>query len=174
MRAFLVASILTATIAAPASAEPPQPALVSVDGMGWLQVGMIEADLLRHFDPVDDHAKRNKWWKQCHFWRSESWSGLTALVEDGQLARLAIWQGKGAGAEQSLAVKTEEGIGLGASETDVRAAYSELRRDAAHPGDLYYQPRGLAGRGFRFAFEGGRVSGIYAGGPQIGYAENCE
>lgn len=173
MRAALVASML-AVMCGAALAEPPQPAPLSIDGMGWLQVGMSEADLLKHFDPVDDHARRDKWWKQCHIWKSKSWPGLAVMVEDDQLARLSIWIGKGAGAEQSLAVRTEEGIGLGAAASDVRGAYSELRRDAAHPDDLYYQPRGLAGRGYRFTLEDGRVVGIYAGGPQIGYSENCE
>jgi hypothetical protein len=174
MRLHLIAPILVAMLAASAHAEPPQPAPLSVDGMGWLQVGMSEADLLKHFDPIDDHAKRDKWWKQCHLWKSRSWPGLSVMVEDGQLARLAISRGKGDGVDQSLAVKTEEGIGLGAMEADVRAIYSALRREAAHPDDLYYQPRGLAGRGYRFTFEGGRVAGIYAGGPQVGYSENCE
>lgn len=174
MRLRLIAPILVAMLAAPARAEPPQPASLSVDGMGWLQVGMSEADLLKHFDPAEDRAKHDKWWKQCHLWRSQSWPGLSVMVEDGQLARLAIWQGKGEGAEQSLAVKTEEGIGLGASEADLRAVYVEMRRDAAHPDDLYYQPRGLAGRGFRFTLDSGRVIAIYAGGPQIGYSEKCE
>ena len=185
MRAHLIASIFLAGLAglaASALAEPPQVAPLSVDGMGWLQVGMSEADLLKHFDPAPSSEARSKWWRQCHLWRSQSWPGLSVMIEDGQLARLTLRQGKGAGAEQSWAVKTEAGIGLGASEAEVRAAYGEMRWEGARPnesdhngGDLYYQPRGLAGRGLRFTLDpGARVMAIYAGGPQIGYEENCE
>jgi hypothetical protein len=182
MRARSVASILAVISTMPALADPPQPAPLSVDGMGWLQVGMSEPDLLKHFDPVDDHAKRDKWWKQCHLWKSKSWAGLAVMVEDGQLVRLSISGDKGPGGEQSRQVKTEEGIALGASEAQVLAAYADIRRDAAPPNDpdrttddLYYQPRGSAGRGFRFDLDASRhVAGIYAGGPQIGYSENCE
>jgi hypothetical protein len=182
VRAQLVAAIFLAGLAASARAEPPQPAPLSVDGMGWLQVGMSEADLLRHFDPAPSSEKRGKWWRQCHLWRSQSWPGLSVMVEDGQLARLSFWQAKGAGAEQSLAVKTEAGIGLGASAAELSAAYGEMHRDLARQNesdhssvDVYYLPRGLAGRGLRFTLDpSARVTAIYAGGPQIGYGEDCQ
>ena len=91
MHLHLIAFILAVGLVVPAPsarAEPPHPAPLSVDGMGWLQVGMSETDLLKHFDPAPSNEARGKWWRQCHLWRSQSWPGLTVMIEDGQLA---IW-----------------------------------------------------------------------------------
>ena len=179
--ALLVLGLMSA-LAPAVRAEPPQPALVTVDGMGWLQIGMSESDLLKHFDPAPSNEAHGKWWRQCHLWRSQSWSGLSVIIEDGELARLAIRRAEGRGAEQALALKTEAGIGLGATEAELRAAYSELHQEAGREGgadrfsvDLYYLPRGLAGRGLRFSLDASRrVNASYAGGPQNGYGDNCE
>ena len=173
---------LIGELAPAVQADPPQPAIVTVDGMGWLQIGMSESDLLKHFDPAPSNEARGKWWRQCHLWRSQSWSGLSVIIEDGVLARLAIRRAEGRGAEQALALKTEERIGLGATAAELRAAYGEMRQEARREGgvdrvstDLYYLPRGLAGRGLRFSLDASaRVNAIYAGGPQIGYGDNCE
>lgn len=96
--------------------------------------------------------------------------GVSALFEDQKLTSLWLW-----GASQN---KTAEGIGVGASEDAVKAAYPSLEitgadYDEAPAANLtYWVRKDVAGLKFRTDTQR-RVTSIAAGGRSIGYMEGC-
>ncbi|MXO76069.1 hypothetical protein GRI40_12670 [Altererythrobacter aerius] len=105
----------------------------------------------------------------CRTMTSRSYPDVYALIQDGQVRRVTV-----AG---DSPVTLAGGIGVGATEAAVEAAYPGLVEDAheyvAAPGKYLTQP----GSGARLRFEidsDRRVSAIHAGlMPQLGYVEGC-
>lgn len=102
------------------------------------------------------------------------------MIENGRLTRISVIN--------NSPVKTDRGIGLGATVAAVREAYGDDLRSQAHkyedPPAHYLTSLSQDGReegenlqsarGIRFEMNGtGKVVLIHAGGPSIKYVEGC-
>lgn len=161
-------ALADATGATPAPRDgPAQPAparnLLSLEGLGDLVIG-------QPVPPGSSFAERGAQINEvCRTVSSPQYPGVYAITENGQVRRITI------GARSD--VKLAEGVGVGASEADVLAAFPGFRpsphKYVAAPAKYLTQP----GNDPRLRFEigeDGRVSLIHAGlMPQLGYVEAC-
>lgn len=108
----------------------------------------------------------------CRTVSSPDFPGAYAIVTEGKVRRITIGQRSD--------VKLVEGIGVGAREADVKAAFPGFRETphkyVAAPGKYLTAPgAGRGGPALRFEIgEDGRVSLIHVGTiPVLGYVEGC-
>ena len=94
------------------------------------------------------------------------------MIEDGRVSRITVASG-------GKAVRTGEGLRLGATEAAVRAAYRDKLEVEPHKyvnaPAKYLTAWAVPGeRGVRYETDSeGLVSEIHAGGPSIRYVEGC-
>lgn len=171
------------------SVKPADEALVALtsEGYGPLKIGMTRAEVENALGgPADPNASGGPDPNACdEFHPAHAPVGLYVMIEEGKLARVTA-----AGDDQGAPshVKTDKGVGLGASVAEVIAAYpgikSEPHKYIGPPGayltmwskgdakaDYVQDP---AARGVRFEIgEDGKVAMIHTGGPSIQYVEGC-
>lgn len=109
---------------------------------------------------------------ECRTVSSPDFPGVYAIVEGGKVRRITV-------GERS-AVKLIEGIGVGASEAQVRAAFPGFRQEPHEYGELpakYLTAPNAPGGDNALRFEvgaDGKVSLIHVGTmPVLGYVEGC-
>ena len=93
------------------------------------------------------------------------------LFENGRLARISVT--RGATSTDNVTVK---GLGIGASESDVRAVFKDIISEPHQYDDQgrYLTTRPIAGRAYRFEMHLGRIGEIHAGQfSSVQYVEGC-
>ena len=160
-----------------ASPPPPAPALparvdatatnvLTLEGLGALRIGRaipVGSGWAERGAQISD---------ECRIVTSPDFPGVYAIVEGGRVRRITI-------GERSD-VKLAEGIGVGAAEAEVRAAFPRFR-EAPHeyvdPPAKYLTAPDASRGGPALRFEigaDGRVSLVHAGTmPVLGYVEGC-
>lgn len=163
------AASATPAAPAPASVAPPatpSPETLTLAGLGALRIG----------EPVpagSGWAERGAQASDtCRIVTSPDYPGVYAIVEDGKVRRVS--------AGQRARVTLAEGIGVGATEAEVRAAFPGFREEphayVAAPGKYLTAPGAAAGDpALRFEIDAARqVSEIHVGTmPVLGYVEAC-
>lgn len=209
-----VAAPQAATAAAAAAAPTPPPpvplatrassAIITPEGLAPIRIGMSEAEALRALGPGWRVARplEDELGSCRHIVRGADegpyWP-VSYMLEGGRVTRVEVslpTQGSDmtvaeGGREVGLAIRSERGIGLGASEADVRRAYGDAVRAEPHTYDdpparyLNVWTRGGPttegefvqapdARGIQFVTDRGqRVVTIHAGGPAMQYVEGC-
>lgn len=150
---------------APADA-PPAANLLTLDGLGVLRIGQA-------VPTGSGWAERGAQISDtCRIVSSPDFPGVYAIAEDGKVRRITI-------GERSD-VKLVAGIGVGATEAAVRAAFPGFREDPhayVDPPAKYLTAPDAEGGAPALRFEigaDGRVSLIHAGTmPVLGYVEGC-
>ncbi len=133
-------------------------------------------DTLRIGDPVPADGSWGERGAQisgsCRTINSADFPGAYAIAENGVIRRITIGR--------QSAVKLSEGIGIGASEADVRAAFPSFREEphkyVESPGKYLTAPNAASGDpALRFEIgQEGKVSLIHVGTmPVLGYVEGC-
>jgi hypothetical protein len=174
----LAASLIAASAAA---AEQQTGHVLTVEGLGSVRIGMTVAEAekalgaklnIQYFEEGDRMS--------CGTGaRADGKSGdVSYMVMKGRIVRIAVMRVED-GSPSIPVVRTIKGIGLGASEAQVKSAYGGLVKVEPHPygteNDHYLivdtpdRKRGLI-----FETEEGRVSSFRAGVyPEVGYIEGC-
>lgn len=169
-----------ATIVSPSTeAAPPTPAasataarasgaasVLALEGLGDLRLGQAV--------PADSRwtSRGAQASDACATVTSPDYPGVYAIVESGQVRRITLGQ--------RSSVKLAEGIGVGATEAQVRADFAGFRatphKYVAAPGKYLTAPGGSAtDPALRFEIDAaGKVSAIHVGlMPQLEYVEGC-
>jgi hypothetical protein len=176
---------------APASASrdeaPPPPAsapALTAEGFGPLRIGMSRAEVVKALgEDSDPEAEGGPDPERCDMFRPErAPEGMLVMIEDGRLTSVSLIEGS--------TVRTDRGLGLGATAAEVKAAYGKALRAGPHkyeeapaeyltawardpPRDERSEAAPTA-RGIRFEVGArGNVQSISAGGPSIEYVEGC-
>lgn len=103
--------------------------------------------------------------------------GIWYMVENGHITRIDIGLDQDSG--QAADIRSDKGIGLGASEQDVRRAYGKALKVSPHPyggpQDHYLLIDSKDGKtGMLFEVEGGKVTTFRVGRhPAVDYSEGC-
>ena len=151
--------------AAPAIA-PPAADVLTLDGLGVLRIGQA-------VPAGSGWAERGAQISDmCRIVSSPEFPGVYAIVEEGKVRRITV-------GERSD-VKLTEGIGVGASEAEVRAAFPGFRESPHEYVDApakYLTAPNAEGGDPALRFEtgaDGKVSLIHVGTmPVLGYVEGC-
>ena len=145
---------------------PPAPNTLTLEGLGTLRIGQ----------PVP----ANSTWAErgaqisdeCRTISSPEFPGVYAIVEGGKVRRITV-------GERSD-VELVEGIGTGATEAEVRAAFPGFREEAHEyvdaPAKYLTAPNAASGDpALRFEIgDDGKVSLVHVGTmPVLGYVEGC-
>jgi len=153
--------------AAPPVAPPAStPNVIGLEGLGVLKIGQ----------PVPADSRWGERGAQeadaCRTISSPDYPGVHAIVEGGKVRRISV--GKGS------PVKLVEGIGVGASEADVRKWFAGFREEPHKyenaPAKYLTAPNAGSGDpALRFEIgSDGKVSAIHVGTmPVLGYVEGC-
>lgn len=148
------------------SADVPAADVLTLDGLGALKIGEpVPAD--------SGWASRGAQVSDaCTTVTSPHFPGVYAIVEDGKVRRITVGARSG--------VKLIEGIGVGATEAQVRAAFPGFREEphkyAEAPAKYWTAPNAPSGdSALRFEIgTDGKVSLIHVGTmPVLGYVEGC-
>ena len=169
--------------AEPAPAPKAASLVLTPEGYGPLRIGMSLADVVTTYGPDSDpDAVGGPEPELCDQFRpARAPEGLLVLVEEGRLSRITAMSGSD--------VETDNGLRVGATAAEVRAAYGALVNAEPHeyqdpPAEyLTIWTRGGASggeaappdsRGIRYEVgDNGKVAFIHAGGPSIQYVEGC-
>lgn len=165
------------------TSEAPGDGLLTAEGWGPLRIGMTREEVTAAVGAkADPDAMGGPEPELCEEYQpADTPEGLYVMIEEGNLARITL-----AGDTE---VRTAEGITVGDSADQVRAAYGDAFRARPHtyidaPGEyLTVWSTGDVGengtsddnaRGIRYEIgEDGMVRLIHAGGPAIQYVEGC-
>lgn len=166
--------------AGPASTPPPANTLTA-DGFGPLRIGMTRAEVETALGADSNpSAVGGADPAACDvFHPARAPEGMMVLLENGNLARVSL--------SRDAAVKTADGLGLGSTAAQVKAAHPDAVVEphkyvegaeyitvwnGGRPSVAYVQD--AAARGIRFETDAqGRVTMIHAGGPAIQLVESC-
>jgi hypothetical protein len=166
-----------------ASAAPAAQVLTA-EGFGPLRIGMSRAEVVQALgEDSDPQAVGGPDPESCDQFRPvRAPEGMLVMIEEGRLTSVSLIDGSG--------VRTDRGLGLGATAAEVRAAYGKALQAGSHkyeerpaeylttwakdgPGGEEYETAPTA-RGIRYEVGAkGRVQAIHAGGPSIQYVEGC-
>ena len=173
----------------PASPPPPAPVADAVpltaEGWGPLRIGMTEAEVVAALGPDNDpEAVGGPEPESCDQWTpARAPADMLVMIEEGRLT--SIWL------IDDARVRTDRGLGLGATAGQVRQTYGGAVRARPHmyQGDgaeylTIWSHGGATGqeewvesqdaRGIRYETnEQGVVTTIGVGGPSIQYVEGC-
>lgn len=148
----------------------PSPALAfTAQGYDTIRIDATPAQA--GYGLADDGAYQDA----CRIYASPRLPGLAVMVEAGRIRRLTLYTSP-AGPSP---IRTERGIGLGATEAAVRAAYRPLGEEPHkyEPAPAKYLNFGEEGVPQALRFEigaDGKVGEIHAGGsPWLFYVESC-
>jgi hypothetical protein len=159
-------------------AWPAPNQIISFDGVGAVRIGMtvaaVEHALDARLDPLNTLVFSQVCWVTQ---RSDGVDpGLQYTFEGQQLARIDVWRPGGVAAPSA---SSADGIGIDASEIDVRRVYGSAVTETADP----YSDQGSwlqvadpdRGRGMIFEVESGKVTAIRTGlTAVINAAEVCQ
>lgn len=173
---------------APAADPAPEPEEAASDALtadGWekLRIGMTKDEIVAAYGPdANPDAVGGPEPEVCDEFRPEQApAGMRVMLTDGRLARITIGR--------DAAVKTGEGLGLGASAEAVKTAYGDRAEVTPHKyvdapaeyvtvwttgqtGPDYVQDE--SARGLRYVIgQDGKAQQIHAGGPAIQLVEGC-
>ena len=166
----LPAAAPAAPVPAPPPAAPSDPPVaadvLTLEGLGPLRIGQAV-------------PARSGWAERgaqisdtCRTISSPDFPGVYGIVEGGKVRRITVGQ--------RSEVKLVEGIGVGAAEAEVRAAFAGLREEPHKyvdaPAKYLTAPNAAGGDpALRFEIgEDGNVSLIHVGtSPVLGYVEGC-
>ena len=152
----------------PTRPGPPTPAadVLTLEGLGALRIGQAVpagSGWAERGAQISD---------ECRLISSPDFPGVYAIVEGGRVRRITVGQRSD--------VKLIEGIGVGASEGEVRAAFAGFREEPHEyveaPGKYHTAPNAPSGDpALRFEIGADRrVSLIHVGTmPVLGYVEGC-
>ena len=151
---------------APAAAATPSARTLTLEGLGALKIGSP-------VPPGSNWAERGAQVSgSCTTVSSPDFPGTYAIVERGKMRRITVGQRSD--------VKLVEGIGTGATEAAVRAAFPGFREEphkyVASPAKYLTAPNAPTGDpALRFEIgKDGKVSLIHVGTmPVLGYVEGC-
>lgn len=164
-RSALIAAAFAA-IASTASAAPP----LTAQGWGKLRIGMRERDAVRLFHlrvPKSDGADSF----DCRQDEMPSQEGLWVMAQHGVIARITV--------EAPSRLRTDRGLGVGATEVEVKRAYGPALKvqtepyleEPAHELD-FWTAHGT--RGVRYDTNAaGAVEAIHVGNRSITLIEGC-
>jgi hypothetical protein len=158
--------------------------MLTAEGFGPLRIGMTRAEVVKALGE-DDHpeAVGGPDPASCDEFRpARAPEGLLVMIEEGRLTRISLIDG--------AKVKTERGLGLGATAAEVRAAYGSAVQAGPHkyeeapaeylsvwakdPPKDERAPAPATARGIVYEVGSkGVVQAISAGGPSILYVEGC-
>lgn len=168
MRSLIV---LAALAGAGAASAQPGGWRLTPQGYGPVRIGMSRPQAQAALgatlegEPIDDAD-------QCiEMTARRGHRGIFFMFERGRLARVSAAEGSSA--------RTQRGIGIGATEAQVRAAYPRGLRSERHeyqdaPARYFTYWTRPARSGMRFETDGGRrVRVIHAGNSSIQYVEGC-
>ena len=148
------------------SSTPPDSAdagVLTLDGLGDLRIGQAVAADSRWAERGAQASDT------CRTVTSSDYPGIYAIVEGGKVRRITVGQ--------RSPVKLVEGIGVGASEAQVSAAFvgfhATPHKYVDAPAKYLTAPSGDPALRFEID-EDGKVSLIHVGmQPQLGYVEGC-
>ena len=168
----------------PGQAAPATAPVLTAEGFGPLRIGMTRAEVVAALGEDDDpEAVGGPEPESCDEWRpARAPEGMLVMIEEGRLTRISL-------IDESK-VKTDRGLGLGATAAAVRSVYGPALRPEPHkyeeaPAEyLVVWAKGApkddrsevpaASRGIKYEVGGkGAVQTISAGGPSILYVEGC-
>jgi len=157
---------------APPPAEAPAPTLTP-KGMGPLTIGMTDAEARAAVGAANIEGDTGtELSESCTEIKLKGeWPGIYLMIEEGKLSRISVGD--------ASTLKTDKGIGLGATPAQVMAAYpdakSEPHKYEESPPAAYLTVWTTPDKeGTVFEVNGqGVVGSIHAGGPSIQYVEGC-
>jgi hypothetical protein len=146
-------------------AATPSPAVLALEGLGPLRLG----EAVPAGSGWGEHGAQSS--DTCRIVTSPAYPGVYAIVEGGKVRRIT--------AGQRSTVKLAEGIGVGATEAEVRQWFAGFRESphAYVEGGKYLTAPGAENGDPALRFEigaDGKVSAIHVGTmPVLGYVEGC-
>ena len=150
----------------PAVTASPAVAVLALEGLGPLRIGQ---PLPAGGAWAERGAQASD---ECRIVTSPDYPGVYAIVERGAVQRITLGQ--------RSTVKLAEGIGVGASEAEVRQGFGGFREEpheyTAAPAKYLTAPNAVSGDpALRFEIgEDGKVRQIHVGVmPVLGYVEGC-
>jgi hypothetical protein len=181
MRAFLVAVIAAGLTTVAMALSPLPPPALTMEGYGPVKVGMTRAQAesalgakLEMFFAEENDPNSCGTGKRADGKNPD----VYYLIEDGRVARVEIVT-IDTGTPTSPPIRTAKGIGLGATEAQVKAAYGASVKVTPH---TYLTPKGHymtvmspdGKRAIVFETDGERVIAFRGGRiPQVEYIEGC-
>ncbi|MBN8552677.1 MAG: hypothetical protein J0L52_07265 [Caulobacterales bacterium] len=161
----------------------PDADALTAEGWGPLRIGMTLDEVTAAAGPDSDpEAIGGPDPESCDQFRPEQApEGLLVMIEQGVLTRISIME--------PSALRTDQGFGIGATATQIKAAYGDAARVEPHhylglpaeyitvwtggvPSEPYVQDS--QARGISYETNGdGVVTLIHVGGPSIQYVEGC-
>lgn len=158
--------------AAPPAAAVPAVVSLSPKGLGPILIGMTDADVRAAAGAANVAPSEGPDASEgCSQVRLQGqYPGAILMLEDGKLTRITLGEGS--------TLKTDHGIGVGATPAQVMAAYpgatSGPHKYEAPPAAYITAWTDPAKEGTVFEISGtGTVAAIHAGGPSIQYVEGC-
>lgn len=177
------AASLPASVPRPPKA-PAAPAVLTAEGFGPLRIGMSRAQVVKALgEDSDPIAVGGPDPESCdHFRPERAPEGMLVMIEEGQLTSISLIHGS--------KVRTDRGLGIGATAAQVKAVHGKALRAEPHkyeeaPAEYLtiwakdaprdeQSPAAPTARGIRFEVgAAGKVQSISAGGPSIEYVEGC-
>lgn len=130
--------------------------------IGWLRLGLSIADLTAELGPPATQTEPEEWGADGLFHATLEWPdrGVSVSVAGADADAPAAVESFTVRAP--FAARTDRGIGIGATEAEVTAAYADVR-SAAHSQPGQELVAGSLYGGLFFYFESGRVTSIFAG-----------
>jgi hypothetical protein len=168
----------------PAKAAPAAGPVLTAEGFGPLRIGMTRAEVVKALGEDDDpEAVGGPDPASCDEFRpARAPRDMLVMIEEGRLTRISLIDG--------AKVKTDRGLGLGATAAAVRAVYGSAVQAEPHkyeeapaeylsvwakdPPKDERSPAPATARGIVYEVGSeGVVQSISAGGPSILYVEGC-
>ena len=165
------------------SPDDPSAWAVSPDGLGPIRVGMSEAEAVRLLGPdaaIDAPSEGST----CHYahWGA-SRPGIGYMLNEGRVARVdvdpAVQAPPGQPVAASALPRTADGIGVGATEAEVRRVYGSRLTAIPHKyvegGSYFWLPvSDSTTQGLVLETDGRVVTTMRAGRqPEVGWVEGC-
>ena len=161
--------------AAPSAPPPPAPApagpALTSKGLGPIRIGMTEAEIRAAVGDASLEPPAAQASEGCAQLRLRGdYPGVILMLEEGRLTRIDL--------DDRSSVRTDRGVGVGATVAEVMAAYpqavSSPHKYVAAPAAYLtaWTTPDREGTVFEVGQEG-RVVLIHAGGPSIQYVEGC-
>lgn len=162
-----------ATAPPPASAPDPAAPVLTPKGLGPMMIGMTDAEVraAAGADNIEGDTGTELSETCMEIKLKGDWAGVYLMIEDGKLSRISLGD--------ASTLKTDKGVGLGATPAQVMAAYpgakSEPHKYEESPPAAYLTVWTTPDKeGTVFEVNGqGVVGTIHAGGPSIQYVEGC-
>lgn len=139
---------------------------ITPDGMGGIAAGWAFSEIRSLVSSVGNYRAQDSGWNsyECERYPSND-KRVDVMVIQGKVGALST---------SNSALQTREGIRVGSSERQLRAAYASklARQENPYEGaDYFYWAK--PDRGIKFSLSDGAVKAITSGGKAIEYVEGC-